>query len=133
MESAEEHYQEGRASAERGDIAAAFVHLEKSIELQPENAEACKLLARLSLTVNEVRAFQNWCHEAARLAPSDPEPHWLIAQVCAASKRWAESAEALEKAVAMLAENDGRREVWLRDARESRQRATSDTQFKLDK
>ena len=133
MTTAEEHYREGRASAGRGDIAAAFVHLEKSIELQPDNAEACKLLARLSLAVNEVRAFQNWCHEAARLAPGDPEPHWLIAQVCAASNRWSESAEALEKAIALLPANDSRRETWLRDANKSRQRATSETQFKLDR
>lgn len=130
---AEEHYAEGCARAEAGEIAAAFVHLEKSIELKPENAEACKLLARLSLAVNEVRAFQNWCHEAARIAPEDPEPHWLLAQVCAASRRWEESAEALEKAARLLPEGDGRRVAWLRDAAQSRQRATSETQFKLER
>ena len=130
---AKEHYAEGIACAERGDIASAFVHLEKSVELEPENSEACKLLARLSLTVNEVRAFQNWCHEAARIAPLDPEPHWLIAQVCAASARWAESAEALEHALRLLPDEDERRAAWMRDARESRQRATSETQLSPDK
>ena len=130
---AKEHYAEGIACAERGDIASAFVHLEKSVELEPENSEACKVLARLSLTVNEVRAFQNWCHEAARIAPLDPEPHWLIAQVCAASARWAESAEALEHALRLLPDEDERRAAWMRDARESRQRATSETQLSPDK
>jgi len=100
---AAEHFAEGRAHAARGELTEAFFHLERSVQLFPENAEACKLLARLSLSVNEIRAFQCWCHEASRIDPADPEPHLMLADVLAQKNRLAEAAEARERASALLA------------------------------
>lgn len=98
---AAEHFAQGRAHAERGELTEAFLHLERSVQLFPENAEACKLLARLSLSVNEVRAFQCWCHEAARIDPHDPEPHLMMAAVFEEKNRRVEAAEARQRAAAL--------------------------------
>lgn len=100
---AAEHFAQGRAHAELGELTEAFLHLERSVQLFPENAEACKLLARLSLSVNEVRAFQCWCHEAARIDPRDPEPHLMMAAVFEEKNRQVEAAEARQRAAALTA------------------------------
>lgn len=98
---AAEHYAQGIAHAERGELAEAFFHLESSVQLCPDNAEVCKFLARLSLSVNEIRAFQCWCHEASRIDPTDPEPHLMMAAVFEQKNRPAEAAEARQRAAAL--------------------------------
>ena len=100
---AAEHFTEGRAHAERGAITEAFHHLERSVQLEPDNAAACKLLARLSLAVNEVRAFVCWCHEAARIDPADAEPYLMMADAFEKSNRLQEAAEARARAEELLA------------------------------
>ena len=97
------HYSQGCAHAERGELAEAFDQLERCVQLEPDHAPACKLLARLSLTVNEVRAFVCWCHEAARVDPADPEPHLMMAEAFERMGRLAEAAEAHRRAEELLA------------------------------
>lgn len=55
--------------------------LEAALIDDPENSTIAKECARLSLEINELRAFANWCHEALRIDPLDPEPHEMMAQV----------------------------------------------------
>lgn len=86
----------------------AFDHLERSVQLEPDNAAACKLLARLSLSVNEIRAFVCWCHEAARIEPLDPEPHLMMAEVFEQANRLKEAAEARQRATSLTQPSEAR-------------------------
>ncbi|MDX2182132.1 MAG: hypothetical protein SFV18_21245 [Bryobacteraceae bacterium] len=55
--------------------------LESALLDDPENSRIAKECARLSLEINELRAFTNWCHEALRIDPRDPEPHEMMSAV----------------------------------------------------
>ncbi len=81
-----------------GHIGLAIQHLEQAVAQGEECPEICKELARLSLAINEVRAFSNWCHEAIRLSPADAEPHLMIGRFLSASARWTEALESLREA-----------------------------------
>ncbi|WP_031500231.1 tetratricopeptide repeat protein [Bryobacter aggregatus] len=61
-----------------GDLGDAILLLEEAVEKGHESVEIAKLLARLSLRIDEVRAFQNWCHEALRMDPKDIEVHRMM-------------------------------------------------------
>ncbi|MDX2150128.1 MAG: GNAT family N-acetyltransferase [Bryobacteraceae bacterium] len=89
---AEAAFESGRDNAASGRLAEAFAAFERCVQLNPDHAAACKELARLSRLANEVRAFTNWCHEAIRLAPEDPEPHSMLAEALAAAGRLDEAA-----------------------------------------
>jgi tetratricopeptide (TPR) repeat protein len=95
---AEELFQLGAALAADGQVGAAIEALEKAVELDPDHAGACKLLAKLALQINERRAFANWCHEASRINPEDPEPYWMIAEELTRGGRHEEAAEARQAA-----------------------------------
>jgi cytochrome c-type biogenesis protein CcmH/NrfG len=105
---AAEHFSQGCTHAEQGELTAAFDHLERSVRLEPDNAAACKLLARLSLSVDEVRAFVCWCHEAARIDPRDPEPHLMMAEVFERTNRLREAAEARYRATSLTQPSEAR-------------------------
>lgn len=94
----EQWLEQARIYTLHGQIGQAILHLEQAVAQGVESAEICKELAWLSHSINEVRAFFNWCHEAIRLAPSDPEPHLMIARVLIAAGRWSEAREALREA-----------------------------------
>lgn len=84
---------EAQKLTDAGDLAAAFDVLESAIQQGAEHAEIAKFCARLSLRINEIRAFTNWCHEALRIDPADPEPHDMLAEVLTSRGRHAEAAE----------------------------------------
>lgn len=86
---------------QRGEIGRAIDVLERAIAMGDESPEICKETAKLCLLVNEVRAFTNYCHEAMRLDPADPEPHLMIGRVLSEFGRWEEAAEALQHALEM--------------------------------
>jgi predicted Zn-dependent protease len=95
---AEELYQLGSTLAAQSEVAQAIEVLERAVELDADHAGACKLLARLSLQINERRAFANWCHEASRIDPEDPEPYQMMAEELARVGRHEEAAEARQAA-----------------------------------
>jgi len=112
---------QAKALQERGEIGRAIDVLEQAIAAGDESPEICKETARLCLSVNEVRAFTNYCHEAMRLDPSDPEPHLMIGRVLSQYERWEEASEALEQALNMPALTPVQREetsILARIARE---------------
>jgi uncharacterized protein HemY len=92
-----------------GQISKAIDLLEQAVAAGDESAEICKELARLSLTVNEVRAFANWCHEATRIDGADPEPHIMIGRHLCGMRRWDEAAEALGVALKLGIADDAER------------------------
>ena len=96
--------------AEAGDLAEAFLTIERAVQVFPDYSEACKTLARLSAETNEIRAFQNWCHEAARIDPKDPEPYWMLGDLLGRQGRREEAMEALRRGLAMRPLGDGMRE-----------------------
>ena len=63
------------AGAKLGD---AISLLEQAVQDGQETAAIAKLLAKLSLQINEVRAFQSWCHEALRMDPNDIEVYKML-------------------------------------------------------
>jgi Flp pilus assembly protein TadD len=75
------------------NYGAALDELESAMQDGTEDARLCKQCARLSLKINEVRAFVNWCHEALRIDESDPEPHEMLGRALAARGRTAEAEE----------------------------------------
>ena len=89
---------EARFYASRDQYGKAIDVLEQAVAIGDESSEICKELARLSLQVNELRAFANWCHEAMRIDAADPEPHLMIGRVLVRYKRWGEAVESLEQA-----------------------------------
>ncbi len=64
--------------AASGHIGEAILLLEEAIERGKETAGIAKLLAKLSLQIDEVRAFQNWCHEALRMDSRDIEVYRMM-------------------------------------------------------
>jgi Tfp pilus assembly protein PilF len=91
--------EQARAMEEAGQIGEAIALLEDAVERGEETAEIAKQLARLSLKIDEVRAFQNWCHEALRIAPKDHTVHLMLADYFEANGRAFEAEEAREIAV----------------------------------
>ncbi len=61
-----------------GKLGEAILLLEEAVENGKETASIAKLLAQLSLQINEVRAFQSWCHEALRMDPNDLEVYTML-------------------------------------------------------
>jgi len=90
---------QARSLAAGGEVGQAIDLLEQAVAQGEESALIAKEIARLCLSVNEVRAFTNWCHEAMRLDPSDGEPQLMIGRVLVARQRWGEAVESLEQAV----------------------------------
>ncbi|MCS7026764.1 MAG: hypothetical protein NZV14_18345 [Bryobacteraceae bacterium] len=95
----EEYLNQARFWAGQNQYGKAIELLEEAVASGNETSEICKELARLSLTVNEVRAFANWCHEAIRINRTDPEPYLMIGRVLVAEGRWSEAIEALQQAL----------------------------------
>jgi tetratricopeptide (TPR) repeat protein len=93
------------AEAERliaaGEIGEAIAVLESAIEEGKESAAIAKRLAQLSLRIDEVRAFQNWCHEALRLDPNDVEVYHMLEDYFRRHGREFEADEAREAAEAI--------------------------------
>ncbi|MBI4906208.1 MAG: hypothetical protein HY820_21415 [Acidobacteria bacterium] len=91
--------EQARKLEAEGKIGAAIDLLEQAVALGEEDPLFCKEIARMCLTINEVRAFANWCHEAIRLNPHDGEPYLMIGRNLSAAGRWGETVEALEHAI----------------------------------
>lgn len=104
-------YDEGLRLAAEGKIHEAFVTIERAVEVYPDFGPACKTLAKMSLEVNEVRAFQNWMHEACRIDPSDPEPYLMMGRLLAFQRRSAEAVEALRHAIRLGISGEARSET----------------------
>ena len=96
--SEQSYLSEARFYASRDQWGKAIDVLEQAVAIGDESSEICKELARLSLQVNEIRAFANWCHEAMRINPADSEPHLMIARILVRQHRWGEAVETLEQA-----------------------------------
>ena len=96
--SANDLYELGVVLAGEAKVGGAIEALEGAVELDADHAQACKLLARLSLQINERRAFVNWCHEASRIDPNDPEPYQMMADELTRVGRHEEANEAREAA-----------------------------------
>lgn len=96
---AAEYYELGLSLARENKLGDAFVALEECVTLDPDHGPACKELARLSLVANEVRAFTNWLHEAARIDERDPEPNVMMAEHLVARRRWEEADQEVRAAL----------------------------------
>jgi len=89
--------------ADAGRIGEAIVLLEEAVARCAENAGICKLLAALNLRIHEIRAFQNWCHEALRIDEADAEPHQMLAAYFQSQQRDFEAEEELQAAARKMA------------------------------
>jgi len=74
----ETYLNQARVLAAEGKLGEAMLLLEAVIESGKETAGIAKLLASFSLRIKEVRAFQNWCHEALRMDPNDLEVYQML-------------------------------------------------------
>ncbi len=74
-----EHFlEEAQILLAEGKVGDAIFLLEEAVEGGKESAGIAKLLAKLSLQIDEVRAFQSWCHEALRMNPKDLEIYQML-------------------------------------------------------
>jgi tetratricopeptide (TPR) repeat protein len=83
-----------------GDESSAYQALSRAHELNPQDARTAMMLyesgvslAMKSLASKEYQASMRYLREAAQLAPRQPEPHRLLAQVYRAAGRDSEAAE----------------------------------------
>lgn len=93
MAGTSEYLERAGALSANGQVGEAILVLEQAVERCEDDAAVTKQLARLNLSINEVRAFQNWCHESLRIAPQDPEPHRMLAAYFRSTGRLAEAKE----------------------------------------
>lgn len=84
-----------------GKLGEAILLLEQAVENGKETASIAKLLAKLSLQINEVRAFQSWCHEALRMDPNDVEVYKMLEDYFRENDRDFEADEVREIAAAI--------------------------------
>jgi hypothetical protein len=88
--------------ANAGHVGEAILLLEEAIETGHESAGIAKLLAKLNLQINEVRAFQNWCHEALRMEPTDLEVYEMLEDYFRSNGREFEADEVREVAAGVI-------------------------------
>jgi len=69
------------------------------LALDPDNARAHAMLARVALARGEYEAAVRSALEAVERAHHDPEPHYLLARALAGLKEYARAAEALRAAI----------------------------------
>lgn len=93
--------EEAAALAADGKVGTAIDLLEQAVAMGEESAEICIYIARLCHSINELRAFANWCHEAIRIDPNHAEPHFLIGRELHRTQRWGEAEETLCHALSM--------------------------------
>jgi hypothetical protein len=86
-----------------GKVGDAILLLEEAVEAGKETAGIAKLLAKLSLQIDEVRAFQSWCHEALRIDPTDTEVHQMLESYFRAHGRDFEADEVKAVAASIIA------------------------------
>lgn len=96
--SADSLIEQALRAEQENNLDVAIDLLEQALLLSHEDARIPKHLARLSLRINEIRAFVNWCHEALRIDPNDPEPHLMLAAHLAERGRQREADEELRMA-----------------------------------
>lgn len=94
----ETYLNQAQRLAAAGEVGEAIALLEAAIEEGKETAGIAKMLARLSLQIDEVRAFQNWCHEALRMDPKDVEVYRMLEDYFRSNGRDFEADEAREAA-----------------------------------
>jgi len=87
--------------AAEGRVGSAIDLLEQTVAMGEESAEICIYIARLCHSINELRAFANWCHEAIRIDPNHAEPHFLLGRELHRMRRWDEAQETLTLALCM--------------------------------
>ncbi|GAB4362171.1 MAG: hypothetical protein OHK0021_06260 [Bryobacter sp.] len=105
MSGTSEYLMRAAALAGVGQLGEAILVLEQAVERCEDDAAVTKQLARLNLSINEVRAFQNWCHESLRIAPQDPEPHRMLAAYFRSTGRLGEAQEEERLAQALAEES----------------------------
>ncbi|MFN7937933.1 MAG: hypothetical protein U0R19_31680 [Bryobacteraceae bacterium] len=101
LSDAMEVMQQAAELAEQGKVGSAIDLLEQTLAMGEESAELCIYLAKLCHSINELRAFANWCHEAMRIDPSNAEPHFLLGKELHRMARWEEAEETLAVALSM--------------------------------
>lgn len=87
--------------ARQGNVGGAIDLLEQRVAMGEESAALCIYIAKLCYSVNEMRAFANWCHEAMRIDPAGAEPHLMLGRELHRTRRWSEAEETLEFALTM--------------------------------
>jgi tetratricopeptide (TPR) repeat protein len=95
------YLEQANTLAAEGKLGEAIVLLEEAVENGKENAAIAKFLAKLSLQIDEVRSFQNWCHEALRMDPNDVEVYKMLEDYFRASGRDFEADEVREIAASI--------------------------------
>jgi len=93
--------EQAAALAADGKVGSAIDLLEQAVAMGEESAEICLYIARLCHSINELRAFANWCHEAIRIDPNHAEPHFLLGRELHRMRRWDEAEETLTLALSM--------------------------------
>jgi hypothetical protein len=95
----------------------AFYCMEARVAAGGEDAETCRRLAWLAWAIDDMRAVQNWAHEAMRLDGASPEPHLLLGLLFRSEDRWREAWEEFGAAL-RRGPHDEAREAWLRQLRD---------------
>jgi Flp pilus assembly protein TadD len=73
-------YQLGRCRLEAGDWGVAVTHLQRAVELNPQNSDAFYDLGKALLMGGRARDASAALNKAIALKPADPSPHYQLAR-----------------------------------------------------
>ncbi len=91
------HYSLAKWHEENGDTTAALSEMRRAVKYNESSSAAHVGLASLLLDkVGDAQEAMSEATEAARLDPSDPEPHWILANICFKSQDLEKAAKELE-------------------------------------
>jgi O-antigen ligase len=88
-----------RASLAEGNVAEATRHLRWALRLNPLSYPAHHWMAWAHVFSRDPRGASELAARAARIAPLDPNAHFLAGEIAATSSRWDAAEESFRKAV----------------------------------
>ncbi len=88
-----------------GNFRSAQEHLEKAVQVQPENAEVWWNLAELSIQQDQFEKAAKELKEYIHLRPSDPQGYLRIAQLYYLQSRYTQASEYVKQALQRVPDN----------------------------
>jgi tetratricopeptide (TPR) repeat protein len=85
------------AALREGSVGAAREHLKVAVELEPNRAEAHRVLGRVYLVDQQDDEAIRELHRAVELAPNDERTHLSLDEALVGTGRWAEAEQALRE------------------------------------
>ncbi len=104
-DSCQTYIEKSFVAQKNGNFRSAQGHLEKAVQVQPENAEVWWNLAELSIQQDQFDKAAQELKEYIRLRPSDPQGYLRIAQLYYLQNRYTQASEYVKQALQRVPDN----------------------------